>query len=101
MEIENYGYVTRNWEKDKERLAHYLDSRVLELERRTQIFIFPEGTNLSQNTMSKSRKFAEANNLPNYSHVLHPKTTGFAYLTHHLQVKAINFFFLYSTNHSQ
>ena len=41
-----------------------------------QVVLFPEGTNLTEAARDKSRQFAEKNNLPLYSHVLHPRTAG-------------------------
>lgn len=45
-----------------------------------QILLFPEGTDLSPSNIVRSNKYADKNNLPNYKHVLHPKTTGFVFL---------------------
>ena len=42
--------------------------------------MFPEGTDLTPTTKARSDRFAEKNDLPKYSHVLHPRTTGFAFL---------------------
>ena len=42
--------------------------------------IFPEGTNFTEETKSKSDKFAETNNLKPYTQVLHPRVTGFAHV---------------------
>lgn len=85
MQMSGFLYITRHWEVDRIRLAESLDYLV-ELGRRTQILIFPEGTDLSQSNIVKSNKFADAHNLPKHSYTLHPKTTGFSYLTRHLQV---------------
>ena len=41
-----------------------------------QILLFPEGTNLTPNTIAKSNQFAEKKNLAKYNHVLHPRTAG-------------------------
>jgi hypothetical protein len=40
------------------------------------VVLFPEGTNLTEAAREKSKKFAEKNNLPPYSQVLHPRTAG-------------------------
>ena len=45
-----------------------------------QILLFPEGTDLTPTTKARSDRFAEKNDLPKYNHVLHPRTTGFAFL---------------------
>ncbi|XP_011310828.1 lysocardiolipin acyltransferase 1 [Fopius arisanus] len=84
MQMNGFLYITRRWEKDKDRLSRTLDYLVA-LQRRTQLLIFPEGTDLTPTSKSKSDRYAEKNNLPLYSHTLHPKTTGFSHLARHLQ----------------
>ena len=42
--------------------------------------MFPEGTNLTADTISKSNKFALENNLQSLTQVLHPRTTGFVHI---------------------
>ena len=45
-----------------------------------QLLIFPEGTNMRPVAKERSDKFAVEHNLPKYTHVLHPRTTGFVYI---------------------
>ena len=45
-----------------------------------KILIFPEGTNLTADTISKSNKFAADHNLAPYTQVLHPRVTGFIHV---------------------
>lgn len=45
-----------------------------------EVLIFPEGTDLTKKSIMRSNLYADKNNLQHYSKVLHPKTTGFAYL---------------------
>lgn len=85
MQLAGYLAITRNWKEDKGRISDYLDY-LIEINRRTQILLFPEGTNKDPDTTLGSDKYARANNLPKYKHVLHPRTTGFTYMTQHLQV---------------
>merc|ERR550519_2532852 len=42
------------------------------------LLIFPEGTDLSENSQAKDKAYAEKQGLPHYEQVLHPKTAGFA-----------------------
>ena len=46
-----------------------------------QIVLFPEGTNINPNSMTKSNIFADKCNLKRTDNVLHPRTTGFSYIT--------------------
>uniref|UniRef100_A0A673HW31 Acyltransferase C-terminal domain-containing protein n=1 Tax=Sinocyclocheilus rhinocerous TaxID=307959 RepID=A0A673HW31_9TELE len=45
-----------------------------------QLLLFPEGTDLTENTRARSDEFAEKNGLPKYEYVLHPRTTGFTFI---------------------
>jgi hypothetical protein len=44
------------------------------------MLIFPEGTDYDKNTVERSNNFATEHNLPKYTQVLHPRTTGFVYI---------------------
>lgn len=84
MQMYGFLYITRRWEEDQNRLSRTLDYLVA-LDRRSQLLIFPEGTDLTKNSKEKSDKYAMQHVLPQYSFTLHPKTTGFSYLVRHLQ----------------
>ncbi|KAG7204896.1 hypothetical protein KM043_005292 [Ampulex compressa] len=84
MQMNGFLYITRRWEEDQGRLSRTLDYFVA-LGRRTQILIFPEGTDLTKSSKEKSDRYASQHLLPQYSFTLHPKTTGFSYLVQHLQ----------------
>lgn len=84
MQMNGFLYITRRWEEDQSRLSQALDYLV-ELRRRSQLLIFPEGTDLTINSKKRSDKFAKDRGLPEYTYTLHPKTTGFSYLVNHLQ----------------
>uniref|UniRef100_A0A915DPF6 Phospholipid/glycerol acyltransferase domain-containing protein n=1 Tax=Ditylenchus dipsaci TaxID=166011 RepID=A0A915DPF6_9BILA len=45
-----------------------------------QLLLFPEGTDKCPKATERSMKFAEKNNLIHYDYLLHPRTTGFAYI---------------------
>eukprot|EP00992_Anisonema_acinus_P011021 TRINITY_DN7066_c0_g1_i1.p1 TRINITY_DN7066_c0_g1~~TRINITY_DN7066_c0_g1_i1.p1 ORF type:complete len:265 (+),score=30.05 TRINITY_DN7066_c0_g1_i1:481-1275(+) len=49
------------------------------------LLIFPEGTDLSPNNIKRSHAFAEKNGLPKFSHVLIPRSTGFAFCLQELR----------------
>ena len=84
MQMNGFLYITRRWEEDKGRLSRTLDYLVA-LQRRTQLLIFPEGTDLTTSSKEKSDRYATKNGLPMYYHTLHPKTTGFSYLASYLK----------------
>lgn len=50
-----------------------------------QILLFPEGTDLTPASKVRSDRYAEKHNLPKLDRVLHPKTTGFAFLAQRLR----------------
>ena len=85
-----YGFIfmARNWTKDKPRLQHRLQKLKTRHSASTTgsqqldpmwLILFPEGTNLSANTVKRSRKWAEENNLPFLQHQLLPRNTGLQY----------------------
>lgn len=84
MQMNGFLYITRRWEEDQGRLSRTLDY-LIALGNRTQLLIFPEGTDLTKNSKEKSDKYALQHHLAEYTYTLHPKTTGFAYLVQHLQ----------------
>lgn len=84
MQMNGFLYITRRWEEDQGRLSRSLDYMVA-LRRRSQLLIFPEGTDLTTSSKQRSDKYAKSHGLPVYEHTLHPKTTGFSYLVRHLQ----------------
>lgn len=58
--------------------------------------MFPEGTDLSPDNIIRSNIYAKKNNLPNYQHVLHPKTTGFVFLVDTMRKSKINYILIFS-----
>lgn len=51
----------------------------------SQLLIFPEGTDFTAQSKASSDRYADKHNLPKYEKVLHPKTTGFAFLSQRLR----------------
>ncbi|XP_011501073.1 PREDICTED: lysocardiolipin acyltransferase 1-like isoform X2 [Ceratosolen solmsi marchali] len=84
MQMNGFLYITRRWQEDRGRLSRTLDYLVA-LHRRSQLLIFPEGTDLTPSSKRRSHEYADSHELPRYMYSLHPKTTGFSYLVHHLQ----------------
>ena len=81
-------FVARNWAKDQGRIRH----RLRKLTSRHSgplsgsqsldpmwLLIFPEGTNLSSNTRQKSATWAEKQGIPDFRHLLLPRSTGLQY----------------------
>ena len=76
MQILLYIFLTR---KRMEDIPH-LQTCILYLlnsNPKTSIFLFPEGTDLSESTKKRSHQYAREKGLPCYQYVLHPKPTGF------------------------
>ncbi|XP_059057259.1 lysocardiolipin acyltransferase 1-like isoform X2 [Achroia grisella] len=75
MQLNFFLYVKRDWRKDQLNLCQFIDY-YKKLHSECRLVLFPEGTDLSEDNKRRSNKFAEANNLPYYNFVLHPRTTG-------------------------
>ncbi|CAL8080569.1 unnamed protein product [Orchesella dallaii] len=84
LQMAGYLFIHRNWEKDRILLKRSLDY-FKAIKTKYQILIFPEGTNISENTKAKSHSFADKNGLQRYEHVLHPRTTGFTFLAEYMK----------------
>ncbi|CAL4104477.1 unnamed protein product, partial [Meganyctiphanes norvegica] len=79
MQMACYLYIKRRWEDDQILMNNVLDY-YRDIKHIFQVLIFPEGTNLTPETQQRSNAFAKKANLQEYQYVLHPRTTGFAYL---------------------
>ncbi|KAF2739563.1 acyltransferase-domain-containing protein [Polyplosphaeria fusca] len=71
----NFIFLSRKWEEDKSRFKKHL-SHLNKPNDPMWLIIFPEGTNLSQVTREKSKKWAEQNGLKDMKHQLLPRSTG-------------------------
>lgn len=80
MQLSGFLYIQRRWEHDQSSMEKQM-KYFSDVNDTHQILLFPEGTDLSPNNIVRSNKYADKNNLPNYKYVLHPKTTGFVFLT--------------------
>ncbi|KAK3092745.1 hypothetical protein FSP39_006806 [Pinctada imbricata] len=79
MQCAGYIFLHRKWESDQKTILRCL-TYFRKLNYKPQILLFPEGTDLTPNTKARSDKFAEKMGLEKYDYVLHPRTTGFAFL---------------------
>lgn len=67
--------LSRSWAADKIYLSHLVKS-IKDLESSSVVQIYPEGTDLSKSNVEKSQEFAKKHNLPQFLHVLNPRTVG-------------------------
>ncbi|XP_051941370.1 lysocardiolipin acyltransferase 1 [Hippocampus zosterae] len=84
MQVACFVFIHRRWEKDKEHLGNMLDY-FCDIREPLQLLLFPEGTDLTENTRVRSDEFAAQHHLPKYQHVLHPRTTGFTFIVERLR----------------
>ncbi|KAF0044134.1 hypothetical protein F2P81_003292 [Scophthalmus maximus] len=84
MQVACFVFIQRRWEDDKKHLENMLDY-FCDIREPLQLLLFPEGTDLTENTRAKSDAFAAKNSLPNFEYVLHPRTTGFTFIVDRLR----------------
>ncbi|XP_069881413.1 lysocardiolipin acyltransferase 1 isoform X1 [Dipodomys merriami] len=84
MQAAAYIFIHRKWKDDK---SHFEDmiNYFCDIREPLQLLIFPEGTDLTENSKARSNDFAEKNGLQKYEYVLHPRTTGFTFVVDHLR----------------
>ncbi|XP_063826798.1 lysocardiolipin acyltransferase 1-like [Ostrinia nubilalis] len=88
MQLNFFLYVKRNWQEDQLNLTQFVDY-YKRLKYDYRIILFPEGTDLSDENKRRSEKYATVNNLPRYTYVLHPRTTGWAALCSQLRATGL------------
>lgn len=74
MQAAGFIFLDRKWERDRphvEDLLHYFNDP--NINEPLILLLFPEGTDLTENTKSRSDKFADKQGLPKYDYVLHPR----------------------------
>lgn len=76
MQAALFIFINRKWDLDRLVFTRMIDY-YHKIEKKAFILIFPEGTNLNDETKVKSDKFAHDNNLKTYDYVLYPRVTGF------------------------
>ena len=92
-------YINRSWKTDEKRIGDMIEhlaatynppSSSQNPQKQSlnqgsssnfQIVLFPEGTNIKPASLSKSHQFADKSNLKRMHNVLHPRTTGFSFIT--------------------
>ncbi|XP_036398551.1 lysocardiolipin acyltransferase 1 [Megalops cyprinoides] len=79
MQVASFIFIHRRWEDDRRHMENMLQY-FCDIREPLQLLIFPEGTDLTENTKARSDEFAEKNGLPKYEYVLHPRTTGFTFI---------------------
>ncbi|TRY88716.1 hypothetical protein DNTS_029658 [Danionella cerebrum] len=79
MQVGCYLFLSRRWMVDRSHLSNILKF-FCHIREPVQILLFPEGTDLTEHTRSRSDEFAEKHSLPKYEFVLHPRTTGFTFM---------------------
>ncbi|XP_056616665.1 lysocardiolipin acyltransferase 1 [Triplophysa dalaica] len=79
MQMASFIFIHRRWEDDRTHMTNMLQY-FCHIREPVQLLLFPEGTDLTDNTRAKSDEFAERNSLPKYEFVLHPRTTGFTFI---------------------
>jgi lysocardiolipin and lysophospholipid acyltransferase len=84
MQCGAFIFINRNWEEDKIVLTDMINY-FSNIKHKTQVMIFPEGTDLTPRTKARSDEFARKNNLDPYEYVLHPRTTGFTFVSNHMR----------------
>ncbi|XP_007937001.1 lysocardiolipin acyltransferase 1 [Orycteropus afer afer] len=84
MQAAAYIFIHRKWKDDKSHFENMIDY-FCHIREPLQLLIFPEGTDLTENSKARSNDFAEQNGLQKYEYVLHPRTTGFTFVVDRLR----------------
>ncbi|KAG5857933.1 hypothetical protein ANANG_G00024650 [Anguilla anguilla] len=79
MQVASFIFIHRRWEDDRQHMENMLEY-FCDIREPLQLLMFPEGTDLTDNTRARSDEFAQKNGLPKYEYVLHPRTTGFTFI---------------------
>lgn len=90
MQHAAYLFLERSWEKDQRTITNLINY-YKSSQNRVSLLIFPEGTNLTDETKQKSNDFAakQVNFNRPYEYCLHPRTTGFVYLLNSMKKNEI------------
>ena len=80
MQMACFVYIKRCWLLDKITLQKAVDY-FADLSYKYSLLVFPEGTDFTKSTKSKSDSYARKHGIQTYDYVLHPRTTGFVFLT--------------------
>ncbi|KAF2477707.1 acyltransferase-domain-containing protein [Lindgomyces ingoldianus] len=80
----NFIFLSRKWEEDQRTFKKHLE-QLNKPNDPMWLIIFPEGTNLSESTREKSKKWAEKNGLKDMKHQLLPRSTGLRFCLQELK----------------
>jgi lysocardiolipin and lysophospholipid acyltransferase len=83
MQTFRFIFMSRKFAVDEERMKTAVNYYQATQER-TFLLIFPEGTDLHPGAIAKGKEFAEKMKIAVYTHVLHPRSTGFTSLVKEL-----------------
>jgi 1-acyl-sn-glycerol-3-phosphate acyltransferase len=80
----NFIFLSRKWEDDQRTFKKHL-GKLNKPNDPMWLIIFPEGTNLSETTRERSKKWAEKNGLQDMKHQLLPRSTGLKFCLNELR----------------
>lgn len=89
MQNAMFIFLKRRWEQDEGYLTRLLDY-FIDIKYPLQLFLFPEGTNMCDEALKRSRSYAEKNGLVQYDYTLHPRVTGFNFIVQKLRGKLLH-----------
>ncbi len=84
MQLSQFIFLKRNWEKDKPHLSAHLQ-KLNKPSDPMWLMLFPEGTNLAPSTRKKSKKWAVKNGIEDLQHTLLPRSTGLQFCLQELR----------------
>ncbi len=87
MQLASFLFLRRAWADDKRHMTRWTKTLFgADALAPNQVLLFPEGTNLTPETRGIDSKFvAKTPGLTEYTHVLHPRTTGFVHLVNEIR----------------
>lgn len=84
MQLSQFIFLKRDWEKDKPHMAQALQ-RLNTSREPMWLLLFPEGTNLASCTRKKSSGWAAKSGIKDTKHVLLPRSTGLQFCLEQLE----------------
>ncbi|BFZ54147.1 hypothetical protein PYCC9005_001179 [Savitreella phatthalungensis] len=85
MQLYGFVFMARSWEQDRPRLQYRLGKLEAERDLPMWFLLYPEGTNMSNNTRPRAQAYAKKTGAPYFEHVLLPRTTGLRFCLSNLQ----------------
>lgn len=90
MGLFNFIFLSRQWKQDKVRMRETLGAILATGTSKMALLMYPEGTNMSKNTIRKSQTYAQTHHKPVLQNVLLPHTTGLYFCAKSLQTEIAN-----------